>query len=294
MVGQGDLLIALYGATSGDIAISKINGAINQAILCIRTDYNKQFIVSSWQKHTTQILHIYLQGGQGNLSADIIKQLPIYIPSEFEQQKLASFLNLIDARLATQSKIIDSLKSLSQAISQVLLGEAHPSMALGELCEIKKGEQINKEALSEQGQYYVMNGGVTPSGYYDRFNTEANTISISEGGNSCGYVQYNDRPFWSGGHCYTLKNISKVINHKYLFHYLKSIETGIMALRIGSGLPNIQKKDLSAVRIPLPPLAVQERIAHALDALLNKIELEETISSVYKRQKTYLLNNLFI
>ncbi|WP_300856873.1 restriction endonuclease subunit S, partial [uncultured Rikenella sp.] len=65
MVGQGDLLIALYGATSGDIAISKINGAINQAILCIRTDYNKQFIVSSWQKHTTQILHIYLQGGQG-------------------------------------------------------------------------------------------------------------------------------------------------------------------------------------------------------------------------------------
>ena len=40
----GDLLLALYGATSGDIAISKINGAINQAILCIRTAQNKKFI----------------------------------------------------------------------------------------------------------------------------------------------------------------------------------------------------------------------------------------------------------
>ena len=84
-----------------------------------------------------------------------------------------------------------------------MLGESDKYMYLGDLCDIKKGTQINKSALSNKGPYYVMNGGIVPSGYYDLYNTNANTISISEGGNSCGYVQYNYTPFWSGGHCYT-------------------------------------------------------------------------------------------
>ena len=55
MVEVGDLLLALYGATSGDIAISKIKGAINQAILCIRTKQNKKFVESVWNKHVARL-----------------------------------------------------------------------------------------------------------------------------------------------------------------------------------------------------------------------------------------------
>jgi type I restriction enzyme S subunit len=175
-----------------------------------------------------------------------------------------------------------------------LLGESDQYRYLDELCEIKKGVQVNKEELSEKGLYYVMNGGITPSGYYDLYNTEANTISISEGGNSCGYVQYNYTPFWSGGHCYTLENISDVVDDRYLFHYLKANELQIMSLRIGSGLPNIQKKDLSAFRIPLPALNKQINIAKALDALLYKITVDKNIYSTYKQQKEYLLQQMFI
>ena len=79
LVETGDLLLALYGATSGDIAISKIKGAINQAILCIRTKQNKKFIESVWNKHVERLLQTYLQGGQGNLSADIVKNIPLYL-----------------------------------------------------------------------------------------------------------------------------------------------------------------------------------------------------------------------
>ena len=61
LVETGDLLLALYGATSGDIAISKIKGAINQAILCIRTKQNKKFIESVWNKHVERLLQTYLQ-----------------------------------------------------------------------------------------------------------------------------------------------------------------------------------------------------------------------------------------
>ena len=113
------------------------------------------------------------------------------------------------------------------------------------MAEIIKGQQINGSELSDSGKYYVMNGGIAPSGYYDSYNTEADTISISEGGNSCGYVQYNSSEFWSGGHCYTLriKPTSSIATH-FLFHYLKWKEPDIMALRIGSGLPIKSKKTL--------------------------------------------------
>ena len=57
-----------------------------------------------------------------------------------------------------------------------------------QLAEIAKGQQVNCTDLLEYGDYYVMNGGATPSGWLNKYNTEANTISISEGGNSCGYV----------------------------------------------------------------------------------------------------------
>jgi type I restriction enzyme S subunit len=174
------------------------------------------------------------------------------------------------------------------------LGESDKYRKLGDFCEIKKGEQINKTELLEIGEYYVMNGGIIPSGFYHSYNTEANTISISEGGNSCGYVQYNDVPFWSGGHCYTLVNIEKDIDNRYLFHYLKANEPQIMVLRIGSGLPNIQKKDLSHFCVPLPSLLSQKEIANALDKIVAKIELEESAMSAYQKQKRYLLQNLFI
>ena len=203
-----------------------------------------------------------------------------YFPdNHIERTKIAKLFRLIDERIVSQNKIIEKLESLIRGIYKTLLGESDQYRYLDDLCEIKKGVQVNKEELSEKGLYYVMNGGITPSGYYDLYNTEANTISISEGGNSCGYVQYNYTPFWSGGHCYTLENISDVVDDRYLFHYLKANELQIMSLRIGSGLPNIQKKDLSAFRIPLPALNKQINIAKALDALLYKITVDKNIYS---------------
>ena len=228
------------------------------------------------------------------ISANEIRKIKVAVPVQNEQEQIAKLLSLVDERIATRNKIIEKLESLIRGIYKTLLGESDQYRYLDELCEIKKGVQVNKEELSEKGLYYVMNGGITPSGYYDLYNTEANTISISEGGNSCGYVQYNYTPFWSGGHCYTLENISDVVDDRYLFHYLKANELQIMSLRIGSGLPNIQKKDLSAFRIPLPALNKQINIAKALDALLYKITVDKNIYSTYKQQKEYLLQQMFI
>ncbi|WP_298356380.1 restriction endonuclease subunit S [Runella sp.] len=120
MVKVGDILYALYGATSGEVGISKINGAINQAILCIRS-VNNHFYISSFLSHQKEnITKTYLQGGQGNLSAEIIKSLLIPLPSLPEQTKIANFLTAIDTKIETVAKQIGQTQSYKKGLLQQL------------------------------------------------------------------------------------------------------------------------------------------------------------------------------
>ena len=90
MVHTGDILYALYGATSGEVSRARIDGAINQAILAIipNEEINADYLVEWFRKEKDKITDTYLQGGQGNLSAQIIKGLEVAIPADDEQKKL--------------------------------------------------------------------------------------------------------------------------------------------------------------------------------------------------------------
>ena len=233
--------------------------------------------------------------GVPSLSKDTIEKIKIMIPGLEEQNKIAKLMFALDERISTQNKIIEDLKKLKSAISENLFKEVKGDVVmLSEICEISKGKQINGEFLSEKGKYYVMNGGTEPSGYYNNYNVEANTISISEGGNSCGYVQFNTSPFWSGGHCYTILEIADNVDNLYLYHFLKSKENDIMKLRIGSGLPNIQKKDLAMFKIKIPTVEQQKAISTFLSSLERKTEIEERTQNAMQKEKQYLLRQMFI
>ncbi|MCQ2791190.1 restriction endonuclease subunit S [Helicobacter pylori] len=152
---------------------------------------------------------------------------------------------------------------------------------LGDICEIVKGQQINKISLNNTDKYPVINGGIDFLGYTNKFNVSKNTIAISEGG-TCGYVRFMTSDFWSGGHNYSLQKISNKVNNLCLYHILKSYEKDIMKLGVGSGLKNIQLKALKDFEIPLPPLNEQiaianilsdlDRYLYSLDALILKKE----------------------
>ena len=235
------------------------------------------------------------QSAQPGLAVNKLLKLEVSLPPISEQKKIAKLLSLLDERIATQNKIIEDLKKLKSAISENLFKEVKGDVVmLSEICEISKGKQINGEFLSEKGKYYVMNGGTEPSGYYNNYNVEANTISISEGGNSCGYVQFNTSPFWSGGHCYTILKIADNVDNLYLYHFLKSKENDIMKLRIGSGLPNIQKKDLAMFKIKIPTVEQQKAISTFLSTLERKTEIEERTQNSMQKEKQYLLRQMFI
>ena len=215
--------------------------------------------------------------------------------STAERNKIAGFLDLIDERIAVQSRLIEDLKKLRCAVSNKLFQSVKGVVIpLSGISNIVKGKQINGDFLAEVGEYYVMNGGTEPSGYYDNYNVEANTISISEGGNSCGYVQFNRMPFWSGGHCYTIQDIVSDVETLYLYHYLKSKEDSIMKLRIGTGLPNIQKKDLAEFKVIIPAIEQQRTISNILSLLERKTEIEGRMLISMRTEKQYLLHQMFI
>ena len=120
MVDIGDILYALYGATSGEVDISKIKGAINQAILCIRplNDFNRKFIVEILRHNKETILQTYLQGGQGNLSAQIIQSLVFDFPCLAEQQKIADCLLSLDEVIEKQKATLAAWEELKKGLLQ--------------------------------------------------------------------------------------------------------------------------------------------------------------------------------
>ena len=123
MIEKGDLLYALYGATSGETAISKINGAINQAILCIRsTKIEILYLYYVLLNNKSIILSKYLQGGQGNLSADIVKKLSIKMPSNIAEQKaIADVLSTADDEINLLNQKLETLKEQKKGLMQQLL-----------------------------------------------------------------------------------------------------------------------------------------------------------------------------
>ena len=296
-----DVIIPCSGETAEDIATARcvLNGNIllggdlniirlhgyDGAFMSYQLNGRRKYDIAKVAQGVS-VVHLY---------GEHLKGVKTINPCLEEQKEIAKLLSLLDERIATQNKIIEDLKKLKSAISENLFKDVKGNIVmLSEICEIIKGKQINGEFLSESGKYYVMNGGTEPSGYYNDYNVEANTISISEGGNSCGYIQFNPSPFWSGGHCYTIQKIADNVDNLYLYHYLKSQEDAIMKLRIGSGLPNIQKKDLAMFKIKIPAVEQQRTISTFLSSLERKAETEEMLLNAMKKEKQYLLRQMFI
>ena len=299
---ENDVLLNITGASIGRTAVATKElegGNVNQHVCIIRTNskVNPKFLCDYIQTQRIQnhIKSLQTGGSREGLNFEQIRSFPISLPSINEQNKLTCLLDKINERIATQVRLIEDLKKLSCAVSNKLFQSVKGVVIpLSGISNIVKGKQINGDFLADVGEYYVMNGGTEPSGYYDNYNVEANTISISEGGNSCGYVQFNRMPFWSGGHCYTIQDIVSDVETLYLYHYLKSKEESIMELRIGTGLPNIQKKDLAEFKVIIPAIEQQRTISNILSLLERKTEVEGRMLIAMRTEKQYLIHQMFI
>ena len=323
MVEVGDLLLAMYGATSGDVAISKIKGAINQAILCIRTKHNNKFIESVWNKHVSKILVKYLQGGQGNLSADIVKRISFSFPSLAEQEKISHLIQLIDKRISTQNKVIDKLQSLIKGMEDNLLDnplwkktylrsfmQFFPTNSLSwEQLSYKEGAirnlhyglihgfqtrginsaslpMIKNEAVPKQYMLCQVGDVAFADASEDtgEIAKSVEFVDTIEGDTICGLHTIHGRD---------IKNRT-VVGFKGFAFNSRYFHNQIKRLAQGTKVFSITANNLSSCYVYLPDLDTQKAIVNLLKTYEAKLLVSKRLLEHYEKQKQYLLRQMFI
>ena len=118
IVERGTVLYALYGATSGEVGIAAIKGAINQAILALspHTGNDPLFLASWLRREKARIVDTYLQGGQGNLSGSIVKELSFALPQQKEQQVIGSFFSRLDNLITIHQRKLELLQNIKKSL----------------------------------------------------------------------------------------------------------------------------------------------------------------------------------
>ena len=157
LVEEGDILYALYGATSGEVGISQINGAINQAILAIKpkSKYDPNFIMQWLRRQKNSIISTYLQGGQGNLSGAIVKDLILSVPIEYDEQiRIGAFFKQLDNTIALHQRKVTLLKRLKEAYLTRMLPQNSENIPLLRFADyFDPWEQRKFEDLAESFNY---------------------------------------------------------------------------------------------------------------------------------------------
>ncbi len=320
MIQKGDLLIALYGANSGDIAISKIDGAINQAILCLKAKSNNLFIYYTLLKKQKDIVSKYLQGGQGNLSGEIIKSIDFYIPQEIEQQKIANCLSSLDELIEATAQKVRALEKHKKGLMQRLFpaeGKNVPDLRfpefqgkiewqrtiLGAVVDYENGRAHENE-IDEKGDFIVVNSKFisTDGEVVKRTNTpycladkEDILMVLSDVPNGraiakCFFVDESGKYTVNQRIC---RLRSKSINSKFLF-YLINRNPYFLSFDDGVKQTNLKKSEVLECPLMIPSSPIeQQKIADLLSSIDDLIiATEQRIKSLEKHKKG-LMQQLF-
>ena len=308
ILNDNDFLFARTGASVGKTYLyNKKDGILVFAGYLIKVKPNQNILNSLFLKYYTQSKRYWdfvkitsTRTGQPGINGKEYANMNIILPPLEEQKRIAEVLSLCDDIIENLTELIDKKEQYKKGVMQrVLSGEVRfkgfkdewTFKSLEKLCNIKKGEQKNKLDLVENGKYPVLSGGMDFSGYYNSYNREANTITISEGGNSCGYVNFIKTKFWASGHCYTLHDVN--IDSLFLYQCLKYNENKIMKLRLGSGLPNIQLSYIREYTLKIPTFIEEQRkIGEFLSTIDNEIDNLKKQLELRKQQKKGLMQKL--
>lgn len=322
MVNKGDLLYALYGANSGDVGISKINGAINQAILCIRPkEQDISFLFNLLTLNKTKIISKFLQGGQGNLSAKIVKKLKFAFPSLPEQQKIAQFLNEVDSKLQQLNQKKELLAQYKKGVMQQLLshkirfGDTEKSeLRIGKLKDfgyfyygkgapkttIKKGADTPCVRYGELYSTYDEN--ITEIKSYTTVNPK--DLKLSKGGEvlvprvgedpldfaNCSFLGLSGIAI---GEMISVYNTDE--DGLFMTYYINGMLKKELARRVeGGNVSNLYFRYVEEIEVTIPSKEEQQKIANYLSAIDSKIETVTQQIETTQQFKKGLLQQMFV
>lgn len=163
---------------------------------------------------------------------------------------------------------------------------------LGELCEIKTGKGITKKDAEKGGKFPIISGGQTPMGFFHISNRAANTVTISRVGAYAGFVSLIKEDFYLNDKCFSVIPCENDLSVPFLFYYLKHTEEQIKELQSEGGVPTINTQKVGAIKIPVPPIEVQEEIVKILDSFSDYAAELQAELQARKEQYEYYRNLL--
>ena len=241
-----------------------------------------------------------------HLYGENLKQIRVYYPAIEEQKKITHLLSLIDERIATQNKIIEDLKKLKSAIVDKLYsstnGETYSFRQLFEVVNEKNKKFVYKNVLSASQEF----GMIERSDINIDIKFEQDSISGYKIVRNGDYVVHL-RSFQGGfafsdrtGICspaYTILRPNNLVVYGYLSHFftselfIKSLKLVTYGIRDGR---SINVDEWLNMTVTLPNIQEQVRILTIINAIDAKLHIEIKEQSCLFRQKSYLLNTMFI
>lgn len=167
------------------------------------------------------------------------------------------------------------------------------SYCLGDLATFKYGKMPDKKKVSDLGKYPVYSG-YRYVGYYDEYNIEAGQlIIVARGVGGTGDVKLTKEKCWLTN----LSIVAKILDYEkvipqYLYYLFKI--NNLRYLDSGSAQSQITIFDLERVKVNLPPLETQKKIAAVLSAFDDKIELNNAINKNLEEQAQAIYKNMFV
>ena len=199
------------------------------------------------------------------LSRSAIENLVIPIPPLDVQREIVRILDNFTNLTAELTAELTARKNQYEFYRDKLLTYDSKTkiMPLKDVAEIERGTRVVRSQLTEDGLYPVFQNALTPMGYNDKANRLGNNTFLICAG-AAGQIGYSDVDFWAADDCYTFKCCEKLEN-RYLFHVLKNNQHRIDAQVRRASIPRISREAVGNIRIPIPPLDVQNRIVNVLD-----------------------------
>ena len=299
LIAPNTIIVAMYGATAGKVALTKISLTTNQA--CCNIEVNKELIkyryVYYWLVNNYKVLKSMGQGSQSNINSTIIKNFPIPIPSLETQEKIVEILDkftnyVTELQSELQSRTKQYTYYRDKLLSEEYLNKVTKEMEedrrlaivqLEEVVTIKNGKDWKKLG---QGNIPVYGSGGEMGVFVDEYSYDKPTVLIPRKG-SIDNVFYLDKPFWNVDTIfYTEIDESKLIP-KYFYYFIEHYD--LNKLSDNSTRPSLTQSILNKLKVPLPPLSLQNKIVKVLDKF--QVLLVDTKGllpeEIEQRQKQY-------
>ena len=279
------VLIAMYGATVGQVGILKSTMCTNQAICGIlpNKDFHPNFLKYVLLANKKNYLKQAIGGAQPNISQQVIKSTYIPIVKFSEQESVVSELDKINELIRLKKEQLKDFDNLAQSLFYEMFGDPVENemgwevKKLGEVYKMKSGDSLSTKSF-EEGDIPVY-GGNGISGYHNQYNKDGSYIIIGRVGVYCGNVRIVKGRFWLTDNAFELLYDNSSQNEVFVCSLLTHLN--LRQYANAAAQPVISNNTLKHVSIPLPPLPLQQLFAHRIEQIEHqKAEVQKSITDL--------------